>query len=431
MSGLNFVKSQMGTDMLVDEGYVYCKNKVLNGKTFWKCTLYKSSSCRGRVHTFNSEVVKRVGTHTHDPNEVEVRAREARKSERVVKPSKQGGKYQLPPVISLDDFEIPEGYKSTSTGENMLMYDSGVGLHRIIIFGTQTSLEFLVKNRHWVADGATGPHPFMQLYTIHVYKNRKCFPAVFIFMNQMTTSAYLEAFNVIKTKAPELNPSTIMTDFDQAALEALSEVFPSAVQNGSYSHYSQCLFLKSLCLPDLQDKWSKDMFVEVAVRKLAALIFVPPSDVKSIFREIILDPIFNDTTSGLYEFMEYIAKTWVGVDIVTGNPMDPIFSISLWNCYEAALNDLPKTSNAVMSWHRCFAKVKGASKRSVWNFLDAVTKDLESPQPQERSEVTEDPSTKRERRKLRSTVSEYNPEEKMKYVNLVGLTCISFQIMDY
>lgn len=67
----------------------------------------------------------------------------------------------------LSELVLPE--VQNSVGENFLMFDSGPSKDRIVIFGTQKSLDFLATCDVLHMDGtvASGPMLFDQLYVIH------------------------------------------------------------------------------------------------------------------------------------------------------------------------------------------------------------------------------------------------------------------------
>ena len=50
---------------LVDNGYVYIRDKCNGETTFWKCEYARSQKCHGRIHTIGDSILKRVGEHNH------------------------------------------------------------------------------------------------------------------------------------------------------------------------------------------------------------------------------------------------------------------------------------------------------------------------------------------------------------------------------
>ena len=76
------------------------------------------------------------------------------------------------PVASpenLDALEIPDRYATTLDGAQFLLFDSGPGNNRILIFSTATNMQMLSQSQHWYGDGTfkTVPLLFEQMYTIH------------------------------------------------------------------------------------------------------------------------------------------------------------------------------------------------------------------------------------------------------------------------
>jgi len=90
------------------------------------------------------------------------------------------------------------------------------------VFATKENLDLLSKSDHWFADGTfkSCPPLFTQVYTIHVIKHNLVIPIVFALMPDKTQSSYERLFSAIKTHNINLNPKTIMTDFEESSLIA-------------------------------------------------------------------------------------------------------------------------------------------------------------------------------------------------------------------
>ena len=58
-------------------------------------------------------------------------------------------------------------------------------------------------------------------------------------------------------------------------------------------------------------------------------------------------------------------------DYITDVPGD----IELWNVYDSALQELPKTNNSVEGWHRSFSHLLGACHPTIWKFIDSLKKE--------------------------------------------------------
>ena len=163
---------------------------------------------------------------------------------RTIQRFRQGVQVPLAIPNTLHELTLPQKYTETLTGVPFLLYDSGPGNDRILLFSTQRNLDLMAQCRHWFADGTfkTAPPLFNQLYTIHAVKYYNVIPTVFVLMPNRTEDTYKRVFNAMKSLNQSLQPSTIMTDFEQSALKASHTAFPSAVQRGCFFHLSQCIW---------------------------------------------------------------------------------------------------------------------------------------------------------------------------------------------
>ncbi|GAB0100308.1 forkhead box protein P1 [Sergentomyia squamirostris] len=190
-------------------------------------------------------------------------------------------------------------------------------------------------------------------------------------MTHKTECAYKEAFQALKNIEPRLQPQSIITDFEKAAMNAFRAEFPSAQLQGCYFHFNQAIIRQLKTIPGLFKKYKTDLAVQVAVKKLLALAYIPVHDVQAAFDELIASSeIFED--EDVSTFVEYFGKTWVSSFNVLGQRTAPRFNIELWNCHDAILNDLPKTSNAIEGWHRGFTDLVGIHHPTIWVFLERV-----------------------------------------------------------
>ena len=76
----------------------------------------------------------------------------------------------------------------------------------------------------WLADGtfSIAPSLFCQIYIIMVKKHGRVFPAVHAFLPNKQPTNYLKIFGLLKEMEPNLKPSSIVCDFEQAAHSAVS-----------------------------------------------------------------------------------------------------------------------------------------------------------------------------------------------------------------
>lgn len=80
---------------------------------------------------------------------------------------------------------------------------------------------------------------FGQLYIIHVKQFNIVFPVVYALLPNKSKNTYKKLLQVIKELKQNLNPATIMTDFEQAAISAFQEEFPDNRGFGCFFHLTQ------------------------------------------------------------------------------------------------------------------------------------------------------------------------------------------------
>ena len=368
-----------------------------------------------RCHTVDGTVVKNISIHNHVPDAAKIEARKAisevkhraantqESTHQIVATVSAGvtaaAAGQLPSVpaikqtirrahrqlqipltnpTSLQDLIIPDSYKTTIGGENFLLFDSGPGQNRILIFSTQRNLDQMVRCPHWYADGTfkSSPPLFTQIYTIHAVKYCKVVPTVFVLMSDRNTNSYLRVLTELKRLEPNLNPTSIMSDFEQAAILAWNTVFPNSTQRGCLFHLSQCIWRHLQQIPDLQQRYTTDAEFALSIRQLAALAFVPARDVTTAFDDLMESNFYQTNSDILRPLVNYFEDTWIGRPGRRGaGRCAPMYAHSLWNCYDASMEDLPETNNAVEDWHLGFNQLLGAHHPTIWKFIDGIKKE--------------------------------------------------------
>ena len=118
---------------------------------------------------------------------------------------------------------------------------------KIIIFSTIENLHTLAAATDIYIDGTfyTFPQLFYQIFTIHAMKFSRQFPLAYCLLPNKTQETYERTFNLLKQKCAELhielNPTTIMSDFELAIIQAVQLTFPLTTPKGCYFHFCKCL----------------------------------------------------------------------------------------------------------------------------------------------------------------------------------------------
>jgi hypothetical protein len=66
-------------------------------------------------------------------------------------------------------------------------------------------------------------------------------PSVFVLLPNKTKEIYLRLFKKILELRPELNPISLMLDYEQATINAVKKVFPQTEINGCFFHFCQSI----------------------------------------------------------------------------------------------------------------------------------------------------------------------------------------------
>ena len=198
---MQFIISSKGKRQLVLDGYFYKKQKTLAvGVISGECAKRRNKrSCAARVKTNDGRIIGRVNEHNYimKPDRIQslrVRAimREGDEAARErLRNIIIDGVYgqdnavlaQLPAPASMTGairrqrqrvninkpipdvfFNIPDQYRTTSTGELFLQYDLQINNQRLLIFGSAEGVNFLSEAPHWFVDGTfeTVPPQFTQ-----------------------------------------------------------------------------------------------------------------------------------------------------------------------------------------------------------------------------------------------------------------------------
>ena len=282
---MQFITSTKGGRKLLLDGYIYVKKKALaNDWVNYECENRRyRQTCKALVRV-RGEEFRKVGEHTHAPNQAKTNAAKCLQRMRVraettgestqhilsnnlqdvdentachlpdmdsirrnIRRQRQKAGNPLPVPLNREDIPnpLPDSYRQTSNGENFLLYDSG-DEDRILVFGTTEGLQLLGTNEHWFMDGTfkTVPPLFVQLYTIHALVEGRVIPAVYTLLPNKQFQTYRRLLAVLLTQNMDLSPSSVLMDFERAAQNAAAEVFPEATVKGCFFHLSQAIFRK-------------------------------------------------------------------------------------------------------------------------------------------------------------------------------------------
>nr|CAD7427877.1 unnamed protein product [Timema monikensis] len=101
-----------------------------------------------------------------------------------------------------------------------------------------------------------------QLLTIHRIQNNKLFTCAYVIMTRKPIAGYSLVFEFVRNVLRGLNPSIIMTDYEESLRRSLRTAFPNATLIGCWFHFDQttqegvhCIRVKNTQCPKRSNSW--------------------------------------------------------------------------------------------------------------------------------------------------------------------------------
>ena len=193
-------------------------------------------------------------------------------------------------------------------------------------------------------------------------------PCAYVFLNSKAEVAYTRALRQLKNLRPNLNPTTVLIDFELAIKNSFETVFPGVQVKGCYFHFTQNIWRK-IQANGLQERYQQDVQFVEEVRMIAALAFVPENDVRRVFNDLS-----NNIDASLDVIMDYIEETYIGM-VRRGQRRRPRYAYSMWGVYDRVQDNLPRTNNSVEGWHNRFNRHVGVHHADIWKIIDVIQKE--------------------------------------------------------
>ena len=232
----------------------------------------------------------------------------------------------------------------------------------------------LHKVKFWFGDGdfSSCPSSFGQIYTIHVLYEKTCIPLVYCLLVRETEDAYKRVFQKFIDLHSGLSPDHLMIDFEVAVKNAAESVFENIQIHYCFFHFRQSLYRKIGNL-GLKERYNTDENFNLKIKMFAALAFVPPADVISLYENIV-EEHFPDMDQPVQKFLLYFGKYYIG-SVIGNRRRIPRFSIEMWNQFDQTLSEMPRTNNSVGGWHRGFEFLFSKKNSTIWDVLRAFQRD--------------------------------------------------------
>ena len=177
---------------------------------------------------------------------------------------------------------------------------------------------------------------------------------------------YQQLLDVLLNKSPDLNPSSIMVDFEQGAINAFKARFPDADMRECFFHLCQNVY-KHVQSNGLQERYGQDADFALAVRMIPALAFVPVGDVPDYY-----EALENSLPEDVDPILSYLEKYYVGRLTANGQQRTPMFPIPLWNVHNDTILGQDRTNNAHEGWQRRFVSQVTCHHPTLWKFINCL-----------------------------------------------------------
>jgi hypothetical protein len=417
------VISNRGHDKINVHGYIMLKDKNRNDLYYWYCEKHNTLQCNGHAVTKLVEGEHRlhkVSEHSHAPeasrvevintvNALKERAKETNEPPvQVIQTVSTSITNEIYPYLpsrnalrqtinrmrsselpvepdSLDDLIIPEDLTKTLDGTDFLIKDSVIDQDRVLLFTTITNVRHLEQSSFWIMDGTfkTVPTIFRQLYTIHGRvggnENSRIIPLVYALMSRKSERCYRRLFQDLIDFSGEhnihLQPQFILTDFEQAAINAACAEFQGVQNKGCLFHLSQSVYRK-VQASGLSVRYGTDENFSLLIRHIPALAFLPSDDIPAAFDQL-KDYIPEEANEVVQWFEDNYVHGRIRRSLRDGTVIRaaPLFSPVFWSVVDNIEYAFPRTQNSVEAWHRRWETLVGIAHLGVFKIIKQIQKE--------------------------------------------------------
>ncbi|KAK0415110.1 hypothetical protein QR680_011777 [Steinernema hermaphroditum] len=162
----------------------------------------------------------------------------------------------------------------------------------------------------------------------------------------------------IKDLKPSFSPSSLVVDFEAAAIKAFRTVFPGIQVAGCFFHLAQSQrrqINSNKDLKGLKSQLRKDRILNKTPNKILE--------------------VWGDLTAVLDRRPDP-TRNWFEVNYVGWQPFRgsnfSLFSQETWNVHARLMADQPKTNNSVEAFHSALVKLFGCAHPTMWKFIKTL-----------------------------------------------------------
>ena len=183
-----------------------------------------------------------------------------------------------------------------------------------------------------------------------------------------TRETYIEMLQQVQQLTNGASPNTVMIDYEQACIGAISVVFPNTLLYGCLFHLCQSVF-RRVQANGLQQQYLNDDVFKTNIRMISALASVPTADTIQSFDDLSQYCVGNEQL-----ILDYFETNYIG-EYRRGRRRAPLFPHSMWNIHRRVVDDLPRTNNLLEGWHKQFSCSMMIAHPTIWKFIKILRKD--------------------------------------------------------
>ncbi|XP_003373093.1 conserved hypothetical protein [Trichinella spiralis] len=253
------------------------------------------------------------------------------------------------------DLQIPFPFGTTKAGDNFLLWQNAS--KHILVCATGYNIKLLAAMRTWVMDGTFKivPQWYQQLFTIPAFVSGKVMPAVYCLCmgKDIGTCGYI--FQALIDKAAvlevDLNPDTIICDFETALIPAIRGYLPNTRVQGFYFYFCQAVHTK-ICELGLKTRYRQHEETGRKIRMLLATAFLPVPHVNTG-----VSLLEAGTTSNLLALFQYFRKEWMTDE-----------RLPLWDVHNVNI----RTNIHLEGWHNRLNRKAAKAHNGLYELLQIL-----------------------------------------------------------
>ncbi|CAF3730827.1 unnamed protein product [Rotaria socialis] len=289
-----------------DFGYLFL-NETKNA-VGWRCAR-RDLNCKAVIYT-----LKNTQEFSHWNGQVHSHLRDA-----------ESGLYKLrrkryPPIPTDQKFIIPPVYQETYSNSRFLIYDKRKTVYggRLLIFASDDQLNVLFHSEVLFADGTfkVSPTLFEQLYVLHGLQNGEVLPVCFILTSNRKHDTYAAIFRSLKRiglkMGFDLKPLSIICDFEQSFMNAVTNELPQTIVTGCWFHFCQSCY-RNIQKLGMMNLYEDDAESRELLRGFMGLALLPIDRIYEGYEILKQRVTTSSQAKQLNAFVSYFEHEWMHV----------------------------------------------------------------------------------------------------------------------